>query len=413
MTEQDSYASHSEAESEAVSSPEDDGAMFSATAIKALTQLAVHKWVIVIVTGAAMLIGLLYSLSLPPQYTSITMIMPPHQTQSSTSLLTPVPGAGSLGDVVSGGLTLKDPNTVYIGLLGSRPIADAIISQFNLLKIYRSKDMTAARMALKDNTKIASEASGLISISVTDGDKKRATEMANAYTEQLRVLTKTISITEASRRRLFSEEQLKSQNDALVAADVALQQVQQNKGLVRPDTQAAVIINSLATLRGQIAAKEVELQALQSYSTEHNPEVELAERELSTMQAEAAQMAQHGQPSEYSDIGLKDIPKAGLDYVQAERELQYQQSLFDVLLRQYEAAKLDESKEAAVIQVVEPAIEPDRRSSPHRLIILLSFTIGGFLASCLFARILWWKEVALSDSDLVIALRNLKDTLIA
>jgi uncharacterized protein involved in exopolysaccharide biosynthesis len=268
--------------------------------------------------------------------------------------------------------------------------------------------MTEARKELEKNTEVVSEKSTLVSISVTDGDKRRAAEMANAYTDQLRALSKAISVTEASRRRLFFEEQLNDQKQALIAAEVAFQQVQLSKGLVHLDAQANVIIGSLAELRGRIAATEVELQGLRSYSTEHNPEVQLAERELAAMQGEAAQMDRRTQPTDYSDMGLKDVPGAGLEYVRAERELQYQQSFFDLLLRQYEAARLDEAKEAAVIQVVEPAIEPDRRSSPKRLAILMvSAFLGLFLASVLI-RLLGWIEVTRSNPQGARALHELR-----
>lgn len=414
MTEQGSYASQSEEILETVSASGVGGTTVSVRVIDILTYLAAHKWLIVSVTALAMLIGLLYGLSLPNRYAAITKIMPPRQAQSTTSILNSMPGEGSsLGNVATGGLSLRDPNAIYIGLLKSRPIVDAIIEKFNLMKVYRANDMTAARKQLKENTQIVSETSTLLSISVTDENKKRAADMANIYVEQLRVLSKTISFTEASRRRLFFEERLKAQKEVLIAAEVAFQQVQQNKGLVHLDAQTNVIISSLAALHGQIAAKEVDLQVLRSYSTEHNPEVQLAERQLSTMRGEAAQMEQHSQPTGYSSMGLKDVPKAGMDYIRASRELQYQQSLFDTLLRQYEAAKLDEAKDAAVIQVVEPAIEPERKSSPRRLLILQVFTIGGFFASWFFARILWWWNEAQSNPDLTSALQNLKDALIS
>ena len=227
--------------------------------------------------------------------------MPPKQTQSTTTFLNSQVGMGSLADVAGGGL-LKDPNAIYIGLLKSRPIADALIGGFHLMQVYHSRDMTAARAKLDSNTQVVSEKSTLISISVTDGDRQRAAAIANAYTDQLRALSKTISVTEASRRRLFFEEQLNGQRQALIAAEVAFQQVQLDKGLVHLDAQANVAIGSLAVLHGQIAAKEVELQALRSYSTEHNPEVQLSERELSTMQGEAAQMEQHSATNRISRI---------------------------------------------------------------------------------------------------------------
>ena len=374
--------------------------------IDALTQLALHKGLIAKVVAISVLIGLVLCFALPVRYTAVTMIMPPKQTQSTTSFLNAQ--LGSLADAAGGaGGLLKDPNAIYIGLLKSRPVADAIITGFDLRGVYRAKDMTAARKELKDSTEIASEKSTLISISVTDGDKNRAAAIANAYAEQLRVLSKTISFTEASRRRLFFEEQVKNQKEVLIAAEVAFQHVQQSKGLVQLDAQANVIIGSLARVRGEIAAKEVELQALRSYSTEHNSDVQLAERELSTMQGEAAQLEQSSQPTGSSDMGLKDVPSAGLEYIRAARELQYQQAFFDTLLRQYEAARLDEAKEAATIQVVEPAIEPDRKSAPKRWAILLASLLIGLFLGYSLARILDGIEAQQSDPSGAEALRRL------
>jgi capsule polysaccharide export protein KpsE/RkpR len=307
---------------------------------------------------------------------------------------------------------LKSPNDIYLGLLTSRPIADAIIQKFNLAKVYHAKDMTKAREKLASCTAVISEKNGFIAISVTDNDKKRVAEMANTYTEQLRILTKSLAITEASQRRLFYEEQLKQAKEALVASEIAFQQVQQQKGLVQLDAQAKAMIESLAVLRAQVAAKQVEVQALRSYSTEQNPDVQLAERELTSLQAEEARQEQSNHAPGIAGLGLGNVPAAGLEYLRTAHELQYQQALFDMLMKQYDAAKLDESKDAAIIQVVEPAIEPDQKSSPHRLQILLLFTIGGFIASCFLVWILWRRTVAQSDPDLAKALQNLKRLLL-
>jgi tyrosine-protein kinase Etk/Wzc len=396
MTEQDIYRKQSDTALQEALALEGVEKMGGRSLIDTLTRLALRKRLIAQVTGISVLIGLILCFALPARYTAVTMIMPPKQTQSTTSFLNAQ--LGSIADAAGGaGSLLKDPNAIYIGLLKSRPVADAIIGRFDLAKVYRAKDMTAARIRLKDSTAIVSERSTLISISVTDRDRKRAADMANAYADELRALSKTISFTEASQRRLFFEEQVKSQKQVLIAAEVAFQQVQQNKGLVQLDAQANVIIGSLARLRGDIAAKEVELEALRSYSTEHNSDVQLAERELSTMQGEAAQMEQHSQPTGDSDMGLKDVPKAGLEYVRAARELQYQQAFYDTLLRQYEAARLDEAKEAATIQVVEPAIEPDRKSAPKRWAILLVSLSTGLFLGYFVARILDWIEDQQSD----------------
>ena len=380
-----------------------------------LTQLAYRKWLIAKVTAIAMLVGITTCLVLPTRYTATTTLMPPQQTQSTASMMMNQLaniGAGSLAAVAGAGLGLKNPNDIYVGLLNSRPIADAIIHQFGLAKVYRAKDMTAARKGLAHFTKVVSEKNGFIAVSVTDKDRLRVAAMANAYPEELRILTKTLAVTEASQRRLFYEDQLKQAKDALLAAELDFQQVQQSKGLVQLDAQAKAMIESLALLHAQVAAREVEVQALRSYSTEHNPELELAESELSSLRAEAARLEQRNRPTGFAGLGLGDVPAAGMEYLRAEHEVKYRQAIFDLLLKQYDAAKLDEAKDAAIIQVVEPAIEPDRISSPKPAVMISLFTLGGAFTGCLLALLWWWKEVLQSDPGMAQQLRHLKCVLI-
>ena len=381
-----------------------------ATLIDVLTQLAYRKWVIAKITGISMLAGVVLCFVLPVRYTANTKIMPPQQTQSAAAMLmmnqlTNI-GGGSLAALAGGGLGLKNPNDIYIGMLTSRPVADAIIQKFGLKSEYGSKDMTAARKKLAEYTEVTSEKNGFISISVTDKSKQRVAEMANAYTAQLRILTQKLAVTEASQRRLFYEDQLKQAKDALATAELAFQQVQQKKGLVALDAQAKAMIESLAVLRAQVAAKQVEVQALRSYSTEQNPDVQLAEQELTSLRAEETRLEQRSSSPGIAGLGLGNVPAAGLEYLRAAHELAYRQALFDMLMKQYDAAKLDEAKEAAIIQVVEPAIMPDRKSSPKRGLLFALFTIVGFFVGCILALILWWKELVRFDP---IASRRLEE----
>jgi uncharacterized protein involved in exopolysaccharide biosynthesis len=403
MTGQNDTLEETAAAKKGVSSPEalDDG--YEVSLIDVLTHLAYRKWLIAKVTGIAVLVGLVLCLVLPVRYTATTKIMPPQQTQSTASMLmmnqlTGV-GGGSLAALAGGGLGLKNPNDVYIGMLTSRPVADAIIQKFGLMQGYHAKDMTAARNELAGNTVVTSEKNSFVAISVTDKDKKRVAEMANAYTDQLRILTQTLAVTEASQRLLFYEEQLRQAKDALVAAELAFQQVQQQKGLVQLDAQAKAMIEGIAALRAQVAAKQVEVQALRSYSTEQNPDVQLAEKELTSLQAEESRLEQTNHSPGIAGMGLGNVPAAGLEYLRAAHELAYRQALFDMLMKQYDAAKLDEAKDAAIIQVVEPAIEPDQKSSPKRAIILLLSIFVGLFAGCILALFSWWKELVQSDPD--------------
>lgn len=315
-------------------SPETAGTAPAISMVEVLTELALGKWLIAKVVLAAVVAGILVSVLLPVRYTAITRIMPPQQAVPSAAMFMNQmanSGTGSLAAAAGMGLGLKNPNDIYIGLLNSRPVADAIIQQFGLAKLYRAKDMTAARKKLAEITVVVSEKNGFIAVSVTDQDRKRAAAMANAYTNELRLLTKTLAVTEASQRRLFYEDQLKQAKDALLAAELSFQQIQQSKGLVALDAQAKAMIESLALLRDQVAAREVQVQALRSYSTERNPDLLLAERELSSIKEEAARLEQRSHLPGSAVLGLGDVPGAGMEYLRAEHELKYRQAMFDLL----------------------------------------------------------------------------------
>lgn len=381
------------------------------TILDVLTQLALRKVLIARVIAVALALGLILSFALPVRYTATARIMPPQQTQSSATLLMGqmvASSPGTLAAIASGGLGLKNPNDLYVALLNSRPIADAVIQHFDLVQLYGSRDMTAARKKLAKRSTVSSEKNGLIAISVTDRDKARAAAMANAYTEELRSLTKKIALTEASQRRLFYEDQLRQSKDALINAQQQFQTVQMQKGLVQLDAQAKVMIESLAAVRAKASAKQVEVQALRSYSTERNPDLALAERELEALQGEVARLQQSNHSTNSANIGLQDVPSAGLEYLRADHELRYQQALYDMLLRQYDAARLDEAKDAVVIQVVESAIPPDRRSTPQRLLILLGSFIIGIFAGCTLALLDRWLDVMRSDPESALMLRDLR-----
>jgi uncharacterized protein involved in exopolysaccharide biosynthesis len=411
MTRSDNPLNETEATVDGVSSAETPGKDHEVSLIDFLTQLAYRKWLIAKVTGIFVLAGVVLALVQPVRYAATTRITTPQQTQSAASMMMNQlagSGGGSLAALAGGGLGLKSPNDIYVGLLTSRPIADAVIKKFGLMQEYHAKDMTTAREKLAGHVEVTSEKNSFIAISVTDKDKKRVAEMANAYTDQLRILTQSLAVTEASQRRLFYEEQLRQAKDALVAAELAFQQVQQQKGLVQLDAQAKSMIEGIAALRAQVAAKQVEVQALRTYSTERNPDVQLAERELASLQAEEASLEQSKHSPGIAGLGLGNVPVAGLEYLRAAHELAYRQALFDMLMKQYDAAKLDEAKEASVIQVVEPAIEPDRKLPQNRLLTLLIASFVGLLTGCFLTLVIWTKERAQADPQLAGKLESLK-----
>lgn len=281
---------------------------------------------------------------------------------------------------------LKNPNDLQVAMLKSRTVEDAMIDRFHLMALYKEKVKSDALKDFEKSVQIDNGAKdGLIRISVTDRDPRRAEEMANGYVEEFKRLTGSLAVTEASQRRLFFEQQLASAKDNLANAEEELKKTEQQSGVVQLDSQARAVIGSVAQLRAQIAAKEVQIGAMRSYATAENPDLQVAEQELAGLRAQEQKMGAS------SDAGLNMLPipkgnmqQAGLDYVRKLRDVKYYEAIFDLLARQYEVAKVDEARQGAVIQVVDPAVVPDRRSSPKRTLIVLGSTALG-----LFFGIAW------------------------
>ncbi len=353
-----------------------------------LIVLAKRKRLILTVTAASAIIALIVSLLLPNKYTATTKILPPQQSQSASSMLMAQLAGGGMGPLAAlagSSLGLKNPNDIYIGILKSRSIEDALIAKFDLRGVYRDKRLSDARKELEKASEIIAEKEGLISVSVEDKDPKRSAAIANAYVEELRNITQHLAVSEASQRRLFFEQQVQQAKDDLGRAEVALKETQQKTGMIQLDSQAKAIIAAVGELRAQIAAKEVQLQAMHSFATEQNPDTVLAQQQLVGLRAQLSKLesqavAGGGDPI----VSTGKVPAVALEYVRKLRDVKYYETIFELLAKQYEAAKIDESREAAVIQILDPAVEPDRKSSPKRALIVLIGVLAGTFGAIMY-----------------------------
>ena len=116
------------------------------TMLDFLALLAERKWTIAKITGSFLLFGLLAWLILPNHYKAETEIMPPKEEPTASDLIESEMGLGGLSALAgqaAGGL-LTDPSAIYIGLLKSRPVEDAVISKFDLMHVYKKKKIGRA-----------------------------------------------------------------------------------------------------------------------------------------------------------------------------------------------------------------------------------------------------------------------------
>jgi uncharacterized protein involved in exopolysaccharide biosynthesis len=289
-----------------------------------------------------------------PTFTAATTIMPPQQQGSTVAMA--LSALGPLGGLAGNAGGLRSTGDQYVSLLQSATIADRLIDRFKLQAVYDVKFRTDARKELARNVRVSlGKKDGLISVEVDDEDPKRAAEMANQYVEELRRLTSTLAVTEAQQRRVFFEQQLAQNRDRLVKAQQALQESGFNAGALKAEPRAAA--EGYARLKAEVTAAEVRLQVARNSLTDAAPEVRQQQSALAALREQLARAEQATQGA------------GGPDYIGRYREFKYQETLFEMYARQFELARVDESREGALIQVVDAAAPPERKSRPKRALL--------------------------------------------
>ena len=342
-----------------------------------LIVLAKHKRLVLGLPFVIALLAVGYSLLLPNIYTATTKILPPQQNQSNAAAMLAQLG-GSLAGLAGGVAGIKSPSDLYVGMLKSRTVADNLIQRFKLMQVYEAKFPSQARLGLEGVTSITSGKDGIITIEVDDKDSKFAAELANAYVDELFKLTQVLAVTEASQRRLFFERQFEQARDNLTKAEAAARQALEKGGLVQVEGQGKAIVETTARLRGQITVKEVQIGAMRAFATDSNPDLQLAQKELEALKHELGRIeGTFGSKAEYP----RDIKGRGIDSLGLLRNVKYYETMYELLAKQFELAKIDEAKDSAVVQVMDKAIEPDRKSKPKRsMLVLLSTLLAGVIA---------------------------------
>jgi tyrosine-protein kinase Etk/Wzc len=355
-----------------------------------------RKWLILGWALAGLVIAIIAIFCAPTLYTSQATIMPPQQEQSSSALLSQL-GALTAFSAVGSNLGLKNPADLYVSILQTNLVADNMVDRFHLMDAYRIPDRDGAAGMLRKRSKLIAGKDGLMQIIVEDKDPQRAATLANGYADELFEQNNRLAIGSASQRRLFFEQQLAQEKDHLADAEVALKQTQQSTGVLQLSGQAQNIIGQEANIQANITSHEVQLGALLSSSTEQNPEVVRLRTEVAGLR-EQLQQLQKGTNGDM--LSQREFPAAGLEYIRKERDMQYHQTLYDLLARQLEAARIDEAKATPTVQMVDPPQVPKVRSWPKPLVFIIVGLVVGTMLGFIRVTVVYLYEYAETDPRL-------------
>lgn len=322
---------------------------------------------------------------LPNEYTASTALMPPSANSSLASIFLSQLGGGagdSVASLAAGSLGMKNPSDLQVSLFRSRVVEDAVILRFHLAEVYHLKKLSEVREKFESKTSVAANTrDGIIQVTATARSPEAAAELANGYVAEYRKLSSSLAVSDAARRRAFFEQQMEQTQKQLSVAESTMLASQSKSGIVTPEGDTKVLLEATATLRAQIASKQVEIQSMRSFAAPGNPQLRMAEEQLAALQAQYASL-NHGGADGDDIFSRKKLPPAEVSYLNTVRDVKFYQALFEVLSKQWELAKLDEAREGAGIQIIDPAIAPDKKSGPHRgFLIVLGFFLSLGLGS--------------------------------
>lgn len=366
-----------------------------------LIVLAKHKKLILGLTTLFAIISIAYVLLVTPIYRATTKILPP--TSNKQSQMMSMMAQAGLPNFATGlatdALGIKTPGDLFVGLTKSRTIQDTLINRFDLTTRFESENMDLTREALANVTSANTDAkTGLISISVEDEDPEFAAQLSNAYVEELQIFLEKIAISDAAQQRLFLEEQVKETQVNLLKAEKELTDYQKKTGILSASQQASSLMSAIATFRARISAKEVELRTAETFASPNNPRIQKLKAEVAGLREQLKKLEAQATEGDES-FNLSELPDAGMEYLRKLRDQRFYETLYGMLMKQFEQAKMAEAQEPPIIQVIDEAVPPQIKSKPKRKQVVVLATVLGFFLSIFLSFVMEFIENASTDGE--------------
>ena len=310
----------------------------------------------------------------PDTFQAETTFMPPKKAESVSSLVSSLGSLGSISGMLGGGGGIGAGNELYIAILKSRDMQYRLVKRLNLLAVYKTTSLEGARQALNGQTEIKTEKSGLIALTITDTDPKRAALLANGYTEELMRSNNELALSDAAQQRLIAEIQLLKAKNTLTEAETVVKQLQESTGLITVGPEVAVLQSMISTTQRQL--KDMSLA-----TTPGNSEYMKTQHKLTNLQAEIGK-------AQSAKGYISKAPERILDFMHKTRDLKYAEALYQMAMQTLTAAKMNELTAGSTIQVIDRAIPPAQTSGPNRNRTVLIAFIAALFAAIIIAFLL-------------------------
>ncbi len=346
--------------------------------LELLQVIVKRKAIIIKLCSAAVILSVCYSLFLKNIYTASAKILPP-QKDSGGGLSALLSQTGGLAGLAAGGIGGGSAD-LFMGILKSRSVADAVIKRLDLQTEFRTKTIDDARKMLEGAVKFQAGKDGIITISADNKNPQKAALLANTFVDELARRSIQLNLSKAGTERMFLEKRLEVVKQDLKNAENDMRAFQEKYKTIKADSQATVAIEGIAKLKAEIITKEVQLATLRNSMTDESNDVKALLAAISRLKSQLGAMTGSGGTDNIIP-STGNVPGIGIEYVRKLRELKIQEAIFEQISKQFEVAKINEAKDSSSLQVLDEAVPPVMKSKPKRSLIVILSTVTAFFIS--------------------------------
>ena len=363
-------------------------------------------------------VSLAIALVTPKMYEARARIMPPEMSDSGSALLASLAGRAFGSDALGGlAATLLGGRTngaLFVDLMQSTSVTDPLIERFELQHVYFKRyRIDAAKVLARRTTIVQDKKSGVITLLVRDRDPRRARDLAAAYLDQLNLLVMRTSTSPAHQERLFIEKRLGEVRGNLNNAQEALSEFSSTHSTIDLKEQALATVESQAKVEGELIAAQSELQSLNQLYGDSNIRVREAQARISSLKSELGKLGGSAEPlseagasgesravnQDVSYLPLRQVPRLAIPYANLYRDFHVQETVYDLLVQQYELARIQEAKDIPIVNIIDAPQIPEKKSFPPRTVLTLVLTaVFMVLASTVLISRHHWELINRDDS---------------
>jgi uncharacterized protein involved in exopolysaccharide biosynthesis len=377
-----------------------------------------HRRRLVRVAAVALIVSAAIAFLTPKRYESVARLMPPEQPSSGAAMLAALAGH-SLGGLagfgnLAGLLGGRTSSALFIDLLHSRTISDHIIDRFNLQHVYKKRyRIDTVKYLAHHTTVVDDKKSGVITVTFSDTDPRRAQAITQAYLEELNRIVTLANTSSARREREFIEKRLVSVQVELQGAEKALSQFSSTNVTLDIKEQTHAMVDAAAKLQAELIVGQSELDSLEQIYGDGNVRVRAARARIGVLKSELTKMSGSASPEESNQgsatsselyPSLRQLPRLAVPYADLYRRVRIQETVFELLSQQYEMARIEEAKDTPVVAVIDQPLVAEKKSFPPRLLVILLLTTLSVAATCFYIILRsMWQHVSTGDPRKILA----------